>query len=85
MDANDPKVIRKIRKLKMRIDRDLCIGAATCIAIAPRAWALDNEAKAIILDTASEETDEMLLEAAKACPVMAIFIIDEKGKQIFPD
>lgn len=85
MDANDPKVIRKIRKLKMRIDRDLCIGAATCIAIAPRAWALDNEAKAIILDTASEETDEMLLEAAKACPVMAIFITDEKGKQIFPD
>lgn len=84
MDVNDPKVTRKIRKLTMRIDRNLCIGAATCVAIAPKAWALDNEAKAIILDTAEAETDETLLEAAKGCPVMAIFITDENGKQLFP-
>lgn len=84
MDPNDPKVIRKIRKWTMRIDRDLCIGAATCIALAPKAWALDDEAKAIILDTTEEETDEALLEAAKGCPVMAIFITDENGKQIYP-
>lgn len=84
MDAKDPKVIRKIRKLTMRIDRDLCIGAATCVAIAPKAWQLDNEAKAIILDTSDQETDETLIEAAKGCPVMAIFITDEIGKQIFP-
>ena len=68
----------------MRIDRDLCIGAATCIALAPRAWALDDEAKAIILDTSEEETDNALLEAAKGCPVMAIIITDENGKQIYP-
>jgi ferredoxin len=84
MDPNDPKVIRKIRTLTMRIDRDLCIGAATCIALAPKAWTLDDEAKAIILDTASEETDQSLIEAAKSCPVMAIFLTDEHGKQIFP-
>lgn len=68
----------------MRIDRDLCIGAATCIALAPKAWALDNEAKAIILDSASEESDEALLDAAKSCPVMAIFITDQNGKQLYP-
>jgi len=84
MDTNDPKVTRKIRKLTMRIDRDLCIGAATCVALAPKAWALDDEAKAIILDTSEQETDEALLEAAKGCPVMAIFITDENGKQIYP-
>ena len=84
MDANDPKVTRKIRNLTMRIDRDLCIGAATCIAIAPKAWALDSEAKAIILDTCDQEDDKMLIEAAKGCPVMAIFITDETGKQIYP-
>ena len=81
---NDPKLVRKIRKLTMRIDQDLCIGAATCIAIAPKAWALDDEAKAIILDSAVEETDETLIEAAKGCPVMAIIITDEDGNQIFP-
>jgi ferredoxin len=68
----------------MRIDRALCIGAATCIALAPKAWALDDEAKAIILDTCEEETDEALLEAAKSCPVMAIFIVDKDGKQLYP-
>jgi ferredoxin len=84
MDSNDPKVVRKIRNWTMRIDRDLCIGAATCIALAPKAWALDDEAKAIILDTSEEESDNALLEAAKGCPVMAIFITDETGKQIYP-
>lgn len=84
MDTNDPKVTRKIRGFTMKIDRDLCIGAATCIAIAPKAWALDDEAKAIVLDTASDETDETLIEAAKGCPVMAIIITDKNGKQIYP-
>lgn len=82
--ADDPKLVRKIRKLTMRLNRDLCIGAATCVAIAPKAWALDNEAKAYILETAEEELDQTLLEAAKSCPVMAITITDEKGKQLFP-
>ncbi len=68
----------------MRIDRSLCIGAATCVALAPKAWTLDDEAKAIILDTADQETDEALIEAAKGCPVLAIFITDETGKQLFP-
>lgn len=84
MEDNDPKIKRKIRKLTMRIDQDLCIGAATCIALAPKAWALDDQAKAFILDTCEDETDEALIDAAKSCPVMAIFIIDENGKQIFP-
>jgi len=84
MEDIDPKIKRKIRKLTMRIDQDLCIGAATCIALAPKAWALDDQAKAFILDTVEEESDEALLEAAKGCPVMAIIITDENGKQIFP-
>jgi len=82
--ADDPKITRKIRKYTMRIDQDLCIGAATCVAIAPKAWVLNDQAKAIILDTADQESDEALLEAAKGCPVMAIIITDETGKQVFP-
>jgi ferredoxin len=69
MDADDTKNTKKIRTLTMRIDRNLCIGAATCIAIAPKAWALDNEAKAIILDTADAENDETLIAAAKGCQI----------------
>lgn len=69
----------------MRIDRSLCIGAATCVALAPKAWELDDEAKAIILDSAGEESDDALVNAAKGCPVAAITIVDnETGKQVFP-
>jgi len=83
--ASDVSVSEKrIRKLMMKVDRTLCIGAATCVALAPKAWALDNEAKAIILPSAQDESDDTLLDAAKSCPVAAITITDENGKQLFP-
>lgn len=85
MDNNDPKVTRTIRKYTMRIDRSLCIGAATCVALAPKAWQLDEEAKAIIIESADQESDDALINAAKGCPVAAITIINnETGEQVFP-
>ncbi len=76
---------KKVRRYTMIIDRNACIGAATCIALAPRAYVLDEEAKAIFLETAGEESDDALLDAAKGCPVAAIKIIDTAtGKQVFP-
>ena len=71
-------------KYKVTIDRNLCIGAGSCVAIAPKVFALDSDAKAILLPTANEEDDANILEAAKACPVAAIIIQDETGKQVFP-
>ena len=84
MDTEDPKITRKVRKLTMHIDQSMCIGAATCVALAPKAWALDDQAKAYILDTVEAESDEALLEAAKGCPVMAITVTDDTGKKLFP-
>lgn len=69
---------------KIWIDRNLCIGAATCIAVSPKAYILDSEAKAVILDTIDEDTIENTVESAKACPVVAIIIEDEKGNRVFP-
>ena len=71
-------------KYKVTVDRNLCIGAGSCVAVAPKAFALDNEAKAIILPTVNDESDETLVESARACPVAAIIVTDETGKQIFP-
>lgn len=72
------------RNWTVHVDRDLCIGAATCIAVAPLTFVLDGEAKAIILKTIDDESQEMILEAARACPVAAIIIKDEKGNQVYP-
>jgi len=84
LDPTKPSGPVKVRKLKAWVDRDLCIGAATCIAVAPKTFVLDSEAKAIFLDTTITDTDENIIEAAKACPVAAIIIEDENGNRIFP-
>ena len=83
-NQTNPSGPRKVGKLTVTMDRNLCIGAASCIAVAPKTWALDNEAKAIFLDTAEEESPQDLIDSAKACPVAAIIIQDETGKQIYP-
>lgn len=75
---------KKVHNWKVRVDRGLCIGAATCVAIASKSFALDREAKAVILDSANQDTKETILDAAKGCPTAAIIIEDENGKRIFP-
>lgn len=83
-NISNPSGPKKIGKLTVTVDRNLCIGAASCIAVAPKTYALDNEAKAVILDTAEEDSPEAIIDSAKACPVAAIIIHDESGKQIYP-
>jgi ferredoxin len=75
---------RIVGKNTVKIDRGLCIGAGSCVAVAPKAYALDSEAKAIFLDTIEEESWEAIMDGARSCPVAAIIIYDENGKQIFP-
>lgn len=82
--SSNPSGPKKVGKFTITVDRDLCIGAASCVAVAPKAYALDNEAKAIILDTAEKESGETLMDAARACPTAAIIMKDENGKQVFP-
>ena len=83
-NSQNPSGPRKIGKLTVTVDRNLCIGAASCIAVAPKAYVLDSEAKAVFLDTADQESPETIIDSAKACPVAAIIIHDETGKQIYP-
>ncbi|MDP3974443.1 MAG: ferredoxin [bacterium] len=84
-DPNNPSGPIVVKGMGVKVDRDLCIGAATCVAVAAKAFDLDTEAKAVILDSVDEETREAIIEAAKACPTAAIIIVDEKGNKIFPE
>jgi ferredoxin len=83
-DPKNPSGPVKVRNLKFWVDRNLCIGAATCVAVAPKTYALDEEAKAVILNSTDEETNEVIIDAAKACPVAAIIVENEKGERVFP-
>jgi ferredoxin len=83
-DPQNPSGPVKVRKLKVRVDRNLCIGAATCVAVAPKSFALDAESKAVILETTEEDFDQTIIDGAQSCPVAAIIIEDENGNKIFP-
>lgn len=81
---------------KVKVDRTLCIGAASCAAVSPNAFVIDEEGKAVVQrkGTATskdfvafadiDETEENLFYAAKTCPVNAIVIIevDEEGNEV---
>jgi len=66
---------------KIVIDRELCIGAASCVAIAPGVFALDQENKAYVVDPEGAD-QETILNAAMSCPTKAITLYDKDGNQI---
>jgi class 3 adenylate cyclase len=63
--------------IRARVDRHKCIGAGNCITIAPTAfdWLKGDFGKAEVQDPESVE-EELLREAAFACPTAAIVIED---------
>ena len=86
-DDSGPKQVTTSdgKTVTVQVDRDLCIGAATCVAVSPKLFALDNEAKAILLDSGNnQESFQTIMDAAKSCPVAAIMISDESGNKVYP-
>jgi len=68
---------------KIVVDRDLCIAAVSCMAVAAETWELDEENKIVVKD-ADTVDDETLIASAEACPTKAIFLYDTEGNQVFP-
>ena len=69
--------------LRARVDRQRCIGAGTCISIAPTAfdWLQGEFLKADVVDTDSID-DEQLRTAAFSCPTAAIIV--EEVEELLP-
>ena len=62
--------------MKITVDRDVCIGAASCVGVAPGVFELDDEYKSVVKDPGGE-TPETIRQAAAACPVGAITVEEE--------
>jgi ferredoxin len=69
--------------MKIRVDRELCIGVSNCVALAPSVFQLDDENKAVVLDPSSAD-DQTIMEAAESCPQNAIILEDDEGHQLYP-
>lgn len=66
-------------KVKIIVNRDMCISAASCVAIAPEIFELDSEGKAYpkIAETEDEILIQKAKDAASNCPTNAIQVIEE--------
>lgn len=69
--------------MKIEVDRELCTSVATCLAVAPNTFELDEEGIAIVKN-ASGDDKETIIQAAQSCPVNAIIVTDDDGTQIHP-
>jgi ferredoxin len=77
----------QIGKYTVKIVRDLCIGAASCIAVSPEVYELDENNVAVFKDGVNSQTDteENILASAQSCPTKAIEIYDtETGAKVWP-
>lgn len=85
-------------KVRIIVDPDLCIGAASCVTIAPETFQLNVENKAEVLDhgqapdgptyertmEVTEEELQNIILGAQSCPTLAITVLDEAGTQLYP-
>jgi molecular chaperone DnaJ len=63
-----------------RIDEGACAAHGDCEAIAPEIFRVDDVAVVI-----GQGPDELMLEAARVCPSVAIVITDQDtGEQVYP-
>lgn len=70
-------------KYRVKVIRSKCIGAASCVAIAPKVFGLDDKNLAYVIS--EDELDDIKLLSAQSCPTAAIVVEEiETGKQVWP-
>jgi len=62
--------------VKITIDKNLCIGCGTCVAIVPKSFKLNNEGKAEVIEPPGDD-EKTIKEAIDSCPVAAIKSADQ--------
>lgn len=81
------------KSLKVRIDKDSCMGVASCVKLAPRVFKIDEtELKSSFISSAplvilneKGATNQTILQAAMSCPYRAIVLEDEiTGERVYP-
>jgi ferredoxin len=83
--------------MKIKVDRQACIGAASCIVLAMKTFQLDAEGKSEVIQVADKvqtaeessgkttdqnDSREMIMAAAASCPTNAIQLFEDDGTPI---
>lgn len=71
-------------KLRITVDKELCIASGDCAETAPAVFDFDAEGKSEVVNPEGAPS-AVVVSAARSCPVRAITVIDEEsGVQLFP-
>ncbi len=72
------------RKLRVRVDHNICVGNAMCPTIATNTFKLNEDRQSEAVNPEGDP-EAKILEAAENCPVSAIIVEDaETGERLFP-
>jgi ferredoxin len=74
---------RSVHDLRIRIDRELCVGFGDCVEAAPDAFKLDDGGIVVFVDPDAVDR-ALLVSASDTCPVDAITVWDGSGRQLAP-
>jgi len=70
--------------MNITVDAKKCDGHEKCVQAAPKVFKM-NERFISEVSNPKGDTDEKILLAAKICPTKAITLVDDSGKQVFPE
>lgn len=77
-------VEREVAGLTVRIDRHLCVGFGDCVDEAPESFELDEEGIVAFREDPDAAGRERLIRACESCPVDALTVLDDQGRQLAP-
>ena len=85
LPENNSQMIRKSGQIRrVVVDRAACIAARSCVLVAEKTFAMDDQNLAFVKDADTDDEDTIML-AAQSCPVLAIFLYDKDGNKLFPE
>lgn len=79
---DDYKLVRQVGKYTIKVLQSKCIAAASCVAISPEIFALNENNLVELIEGGEDEEDNILL-AAQSCPTGAILVF-EGETQVWP-
>ena len=77
--SDDAKLVRVVGKYTIKILQSKCIAAASCVAISPDLFKL-NEANLVEIIEGGVDNEENILLAAQSCPTSAIEVYEGNVK-----
>jgi len=80
--SDDKKFVRQIGKYRVVVVPSKCIAAASCVAISPEVFKLNEDNIAEIIEQPND-TEENIMLSAQSCPTGAIEIY-EGDQRVWP-